>query len=261
MTSVDERRRVGRADHEWAYRNMTFKSFCGAVALAGGIALSTSASAGSYDWSGIYFGGHIGGAGVDLTAIDEIDGFFTIPPGDTFSFEAESVIGGVQLGYQKQFGAWVLGAEVSGSFLDAGEKIASPFAPAFDTAEMNVESTITVMARLGYAFDRWMVYAKAGYAGASVQLDLFSDDPRIPPPDSYTQRDWLHGYAIGAGVEYALTNNVRIGLDYVFMDFDATTGSGLTALGFAERYTLDAEVHALAFRLNLNLHEEHKPLK
>ena len=98
------------------------------------------------------------------------------------AFDDGPVIGG-QLGVNWQFGSFVLGAEGDGSFADLGAS--------------DVLGSIRL--RGGIAFDRFLVYATGGVGFADF------DDT---------------GWVIGGGAEYALTDNVSAGVEYLHYDFD-----------------------------------------
>lgn len=215
-----------------------------------------------YNWSGLYFGAHLGGAWSDATALDvlpPVGGFFT-PTGNAFNFDSSGVIGGGQIGLQHQFGHWVVGGEISGSWADLDDRIISPYFPASDTEKLRINPIFTATARLGYAWDRWMAYAKAGYAGADVEFQAFDRVAGI----GYQQSAWHHGYAVGAGLEYAVSQGIRIGLDYTFVDLQAERLAGLTSAGGREEFKTGAEVHSVTARLNFLLgrsEESHESMK
>ena len=62
----------------------------------------------------------------------------------------------------------------------------------------------TVRGRLGYAFDRFLAFGTGGFA--------YSNNGT--------------GYAVGGGLEYALTNNITIRGEYLYVNLDRGTGAG-----------------------------------
>ena len=128
----------------------------------------------------------------------------------------------------------------------------SPFFPASDRETGRIEDLVTVVGRLGYAWDRWMVYGKGGYAGGNVSF-FAQDTVNLV---TYSQKSWQSGYAVGAGLEYAINNWVRVGIDYTHIDLDRTTKSGRNvlaggALGNVDSFRTDATVDMIMARLNL----------
>jgi outer membrane immunogenic protein len=105
-------------------------------------------------------------------------------------------VGGGQIGYNYEFdNHLVLGIE--------GDMDAT----GMEFGGNDVNYTISGRARLGYAFDRWMVYGTGGVAYAKA--DDFNDT----------------GWVAGGGVEWAATDHIVTGLEYLhygFSDFDHT---------------------------------------
>ena len=130
-----------------------------------------------YDWSGAYIGFNAGGiwSQVDQTFPNPLllNGF---GPGNgkSFSTSPSDGIFGFHAGAQWQWGAWVLGAEaaLSGCFQEcrATSGIVSPPGIAPNTFfEHKITNLFTVGPRLGYAWDRVMIYATGGYASADLK--------------------------------------------------------------------------------------------
>lgn len=229
-----------------------FRSLAFATAiLSVGSVCSTAAFAEGRNWSGFYVGAHAGYGSADAKATDvlaPIGGFFTpVGNGFAFDFDSDSVVGGAQVGAQHQFGRWVLGAEVSYTAADFDKRIVSPYFPASDTERMSIGPIVTVTGKLGYAFDQWMLYAKGGYAGGDVE---FKANDAISPA-SYTQSSWHNGYTVGAGLEYALSKQITLGVDYNYIDLGDKTESGTRTgiVGF-ERYKLESDIQTVGARIN-----------
>jgi outer membrane immunogenic protein len=177
-------------------------------------------------------------------------GYFTNGLGDTFSFDSSGVAGGGQIGYQFQFGHWVLGAELAGTWPDLTDRQVSPFFPGSDRVEMRISPIVTATARLGYAWDRWLAYVKGGYAGADVEFRAFDD---IAGVGLLNKDHWVDGYTVGGGLEYALFQGVRIGIDYSYVDLQSYELSTRTTLQTPEHFETPAEVHAVTARINFQL--------
>lgn len=90
---------------------------------------------------------------------------------------------GLQAGYNWQFNQFVLGAEGDATWTDWG----------------STDSTATLRLRAGFAIDRLLAYGTGG-----VAFQDFDDT----------------GWVAGAGVEYAMTNNLSLGLEYLHYNFD-----------------------------------------
>jgi outer membrane immunogenic protein len=156
----------------------------GAATAADMPAYSDQAVAVSFDWSGFYAGVH-GGYGWGETdgddPVDDIDGF---------------VIGG-QIGYNFVFDSFLAGVEIDGSFSDLGVTDGG--------SDYDVDYLASVRGRLGFAFDRFLVYGTGGAAFAGVE---FTED----------DADFF-GWVAGGGIEYAVTDNISFGVEYLHYDF------------------------------------------
>ncbi|WP_186421349.1 outer membrane protein [Bosea sp. CS1GBMeth4] len=148
----------------------------------------------AFTWTGFYVGANAGyGWGnVNTNAavsIGDLDGF----------------IGGGQVGYNYQIGQFVLGAEADfqGADLDTGTNILG--------ASVKTEYFGTVRARAGVAFDRFLVYATGGWAYGNVKTS-------IPLIGFSSDRTHTGGFAVGGGIEYAFTDNLIGGVEYLYVD-------------------------------------------
>lgn len=218
-------------------RRNQVKRLIALAALAGLSATAASAAdmaapvAGSaYDWSGFYAGAHIGVANGDMKATDVRPGggFYTdlVPPNGTdFNFSDTNVAGGAHIGYQSQWNQFVFGGEATWTATGIDKTIVSPYFPDSDTETSKIKHYATVVGRVGYAFDRFMVYAKGGYAGGEVGFRAH-DCCTLAMGVSYEQSSWQNGYAVGAGIDYALTNSLILGVDYTHIDLGSKTSTG-----------------------------------
>lgn len=100
----------------------------------------------------------------------------------------DGVLVGAHAGYNWQFNQFVVGAEGDATWTDWG----------------STDSTASLRLRGGFAIDRLLAYGTAG-----VAFQDFDDT----------------GWVAGAGVEYALTNNLSVGLEYLHYDFDSDSSN------------------------------------
>jgi outer membrane immunogenic protein len=189
-----------------------------------------------FTWTGFYIGASAGIISQNTTATDTSGAFFTA--GDTYGVPGNSGLIGINIGYNYQFAPnWVIGIEAdfawsglsnTGSVADGG----------FPSASSKLNSLGTVRGRIGYAFDRALLYATGGFAYGHVQNalnDVF--DPAFGGSTSSTQTGWT----AGGGLEYAFTNNWTARVEALYVDLGTSTSgvnnSGCT-FGFKNRYTL-----------------------
>jgi len=135
---------------------------------------------------------------------------------NTFNMDGSGVLGGGQAGFNHQSGAWMFGIEGSVAGADLSGNRRSPFFPTLNRYSSDITVLATVTARVGYAWDRWLAYAKGGYAGADVELTLF-DRSALVRASSDT---WANGWTVGAGAEYALVRRFSLALEYNYADLD-----------------------------------------
>jgi outer membrane immunogenic protein len=169
-------------------------------------------------WSGFYTGGELGAASADFDWQYKNANFFNtggpVLRGTDFNHDDSSVIGGIFAGYNYQTNPWVVGVEISAAATDLNESGPSPFFPLIDTYTTQLDWLAKVTGRAGYTWDRWLVYAKGGWAGADVELTL-----NFPAgPVRANTNEFASGWTAGIGVDYMLYDNVTLGLVYDYVD-------------------------------------------
>jgi outer membrane immunogenic protein len=95
------------------------------------------------------------------------------------------------------------------------------------TAACQTKSNLlgTVRARMGYAFDRTLIYVTGGAAFAPVQAGL-------NPPSSFDTTTKF-GWTAGAGVEYAFFGNWSAKAEYLYVDLASASCSTAANCGTA----------------------------
>ena len=131
-----------------------------------------------YDWSGAYVGFNVGGAWYDVNRhfpTPGAGGFGIAGVDPSFSTGDSDGIYGFHAGAQWQWGAWVLGVEaaLSGCFRECRSSSGTlPAALGFSGltyGEHKITNLFTLGPRLGYAWDRWMIFATGGWASANLK--------------------------------------------------------------------------------------------
>lgn len=170
-----------------------------------------------YDWTGLYIGANIGAAAAGTNvAPDPTTGWFGNPnTGNNNDLFKAGVTGGGQIGYNWQFAPnWVLGIEGDINAISA-KRSTCDINDCFHGEELIFNSKTdylaTVRGRLGYAWDRSMVYVTGGAAFANVKDSLV--DFGVP---GAAHDDTLSGYAIGAGLETAIWSNWSLKAEYLY---------------------------------------------
>jgi outer membrane immunogenic protein len=153
----------------------------------------------TYDWSGAYVGAWVGNACIDGTLTDNTGGNSYVNAGC-------GIKGGVMAGYNHQIDQMVFGIE--GDWGMSNNIVNNPYGTADYTFAL--DNIVTVRGRMGYAIDDTMLFLTAG--GAWAQGDL--DGIVSPIPDHLKSSHF--GWTVGGGVEHALTDSLRIRLDYLY---------------------------------------------
>lgn len=174
---------------------------------------------GYYSWTGVYAGLQAGyGWGDGRLRIG------TVPP-LSVAAETDSAFGGAHAGFNYQFGSVVLGIEGDVEALD----IRSRFGGAGLAGRVSQDWQGSARARIGYAFDRMMVYATGGLAFTEYERRVF--DPATGFGERLTSA--RTGWNLGAGVNYAFTDNLILGAEYRYTDFGRNRFAGFGAGAFA----------------------------
>ena len=151
----------------------------------------------SIDWTGLYVGGNLGWA---------FGNFDNQSGGTSLGTGANGVGGGLYTGYNYQVTPnVVVGAEADFTLTDLEESRTNGGLTLRSKSDWNSN----IRGRVGYSFDRYLVYGAGGLAIADLELAGNGDK------DSKTALGWT----LGAGGEAAITNNVSARLDYTYQDF------------------------------------------
>ena len=79
--------------------------------------------------------------------------------------------------------------------------------------------------RVGYAIDRLLIYATGGLAFVHNKYDANWALGRTA--GAMDSKKWHWGGTIGAGVQYAVTNNMAVGLEYRYTRYEGRTATGV----------------------------------
>jgi outer membrane immunogenic protein len=199
------------------------------------------AAAVPFTWTGCSVGGHVGG-GWDRTNFTDpgisstIPGFpvTTIaPPGGSIGVSGSGVVGGAQIGCDYQFANhWVIGIAGDFTATDLHGIANDPFFagksgnPA--TLSSRTDWVASVTGRLGYSWDRFLVYGKGGVGFAHDRYSLnnftsiggaFCGGPAFVACNASTSTDRV-GWVVGAGFEWAFAPNWSALVEYDHYGFD-----------------------------------------
>ena len=209
----------------------------GALALAGAISTASAADlsrqmytkaapapymAPYYNWTGFYLGVNGGG------------GWGTSTWDSTGSFDTSGALAGGTIGYNWQFGTWVIGLE--------GDIDWANFSDSAACAGLNCQTKTnwfgTARGRIGYAFDRFMPYFTGGAAFGDIEARrtgfVGASDTNV-------------GWTLGAGIEGAIADRWTAKVEYLYADLGDISCSA-AACGVAT--TVDHRLNVLRAGLN-----------
>ena len=166
-----------------------------------------------FSWTGFYAGLNAGyGLGSSkLEANTPYNGLLSevgVSP-SVGHWSSNGAVGGGQIGYNYQFNSFVIGAEVDGDFSGISGDL-----NLLNVVRIKTENQWLASARLraGYAFDRALLYVTGGVAGGGVKNSAGFGLLGFGYGLSQSETDW--GWTAGLGLEYAITDNWSVRLDY-----------------------------------------------
>lgn len=222
---------------------------CGAILLLAGIGTASAADLGAppppqayvpvaqvFSWNGFYLGGNAGygwstGSGTMATTAGN----------DPFSFNGNGFLGGAQAGFNWQWGCLVLGMEADFQ----GTTGSGPFT---DNGLLPLNGTLkdpwfgTFRGRLGYAWDRVIVYATAGGVYGDLTETGTSGGTAFSTSNTYVT------WTAGAGIEAAFWGPLSAKFEYLYVGWPSSLPSIPSVTGFT------GNAHTNLVRVGLNYH-------
>jgi opacity protein-like surface antigen len=190
---------------------------------------------GAVNWTGFYIGAHLGAAWGGQSWSDPFPSFITTGcdgicitgpnvPGFGDTIDLFGPMAGGQIGANWQYSQWVLGLEADASGTDIRGENTCFTGLGGGNCSSKINATGTATGRLGFAWDRSMVYAKAGGAWAHNQdtvninnITLLTDIGPFPGVSTVNHTRW--GWTAGIGIEYAFSPTWSARLEYDYLNF------------------------------------------
>jgi outer membrane immunogenic protein len=186
---------------------ITVAAFCSAPALAADMPVKAPYVAPMFNWTGFYLGIE-GGDGWGSTNHTN-----TLNGGSPGPARISGALFGGTYGYNWQSGNFVLGLEGDISWSSIKKTFVDPtggFCFAGVECFTKLRWLGTDRARIGYAWDRTLVYATVGFAYGDVSAGIITD----PNNGSKLRTGWTWG----GGLEWAFAPNWSAKLEYLFVD-------------------------------------------
>ena len=207
----------------------------------------------AFSWTGFYIGGNVGVAfdgGVSnysgygfRSASTAVADYIQNNEGSNSVFT-----GGLMAGYNVQLSSIVFGLETDINYLGnirshnsqtlaaTGAGLAPAGTYTFNTGR-NANYYGTLRPRLGYAFDRFLVYGAGGFAYAGNDGSETGSVSYTSPAGAVTNFNGggsgsSHtGYVVGGGIEYAFTNNILARAEYLYVNLGNLNNTFTTPTG------------------------------
>lgn len=167
-----------------------------------------------YNWTGLYVGINGGGA-FGRSRWDSTGGFDT----------SGGMVGGT-LGYNWQFGTWVVGLEGDIDWANIKGSKTTALCPGGCSTENTWLGT--ARGRLGYAFDRFLPYITGGAAFGDVEANQ---------PGFTGATNTQVGWTVGAGLEWKVFDHILLRGEYRFNDYGTIKHSAFLNSGQFEEFS------------------------
>jgi outer membrane immunogenic protein len=208
----------------------------------------------TYDWTGVYVGGHIGAANArrEFTYDGTLDPVTLLP--EEFAHSATSFVGGGFVGLQKQWSSIVLGVEAGYLWLDDTQSTGS-LNVANTTLSSCVRNLFLATGKFGFANDNMLAYFKGGWASSEIGFrSSVTNTGALLTSSSGRENGWT----AGVGVEYALWEHVIFGVEYDYVAFNpgtrpqVPTGLGPPGTNVASGLDIQSVTARLSFKLGIS---------
>ncbi|MBB5091485.1 porin family protein (plasmid) [Pseudochrobactrum algeriensis] len=169
-----------------------------------------SPEAPAYDESSIWGGAYIGGQVGYNWAKTKLYGY-----NSDLSANSNGFMGGLYAGYNWEFSnAYLFGLEGDINYSDLSKDSDILIGTRNYVWNSRVEWEGALRARFGINYERWLPYVAGGVAFAGIKHNLTTGNT-----DLGTTSNTNVGFTLGAGVDYALTNNLLLRAEYRYSDY------------------------------------------
>jgi outer membrane immunogenic protein len=219
---------------------------CAAVVLVAGTSLAAdmperapvykAAAPAPFSWTGFYGGVHGGYGWGDHESVAVSD--IRLNPSGGF--------GGVQVGYNSMIAPnWLLGSEIQFSGGDLSDNLG--------VTRTKIDLFGTGLVRLGYTFDRTLIYVAGGAAWALNKTEDTGGNFRTNESHA--------GWAIGGGFEYAIDQRWSAKLEYLYADLSDIHVTSSGALNYDAALKLNTVKFGLNYRFGDTASTAQIPIK
>jgi len=195
----------------------------------------------AYNWTGWYVGANAGYAWGKSDVITHVDGAGTfynpanIPPinaNGASSVNPKGFTGGIQAGYNLQFGSLVTGFEVDFNYFGvkasrsvSAAYLANPTTGYTINQEVKADWLLTARPRVGVAVNNWLFYLTGGLAVTNVKYTNSYVETFYPSAQNGSVSKTKLGWTAGLGTEYALLNTWSVKAEYLYAGFGSVSSN------------------------------------
>ena len=166
------------------------------------------------------------------------------------NLDLDGFTGGAQIGYNWQAGSVVFGIEADMNYLGGKESVANgPFAGVVNGSSFSTYTSVssnwlaTIRPRIGVAFDRALIYVTGGLAIAdrkftqNISYVNYTQVPALPVTgpaggaNGGSDSGADVGWTLGAGLEWAFTNNWSMKAEYLYVDLGDRSFTSTSTVG------------------------------
>lgn len=220
-------------------------------------------------WLGVYAGIN-GGYGASLNDqnvhFDESAGIVPVFSGNFGTLDLRGGFAGGQLGANfAQLGPIILGVEADAQWseIDDDASRTIPYLGGGTTISARKKNEVTAFGtfrpRIGFAFDRTLVYATGGLAWGKIEHTFATTDSLGFRTLDRSRRSST-GYALGGGLEHLFSPRLSLKAEYQYIDLGSESYSANEVFGpaavptvFSMRTETDTDFHTLRIGLNYQL--------
>jgi opacity protein-like surface antigen len=219
-----------------------------------------------YDWTGFYTGLNTGAAwgSYDPRTSTIPDGVFNaaianhINAAGVQSLNPLGFTGGAQAGYNWQWGNLVTGIEGDLDYLHLNGAATTfvPLVPAHTAAVISsygdADFVATLRPRIGWTTGNWLFYATGGLALTDIRDDFALSGVGVNYQQSSRINGLAGGYAVGGGIEAAITDRLSVKAEYLHIDFDRSFATTTVNNVPAQLTTQSADLKTNIVRVGFN---------
>ena len=212
-----------------------------------------------FSWTGCYVGASAG-YGWGREGFGDPFGNFTLNPGDSVNVRSGGALVGGQLGCNYQFASnWVIGVEGQYSWADIkGNSNGPDIVFGAKNLSSKTDALASITGRIGYTFDRVMVYGKGGGAYAHDRYNEHAPAVVFPPfvvfaADDFSTKIGRYGWTVGAGAEWAFADKWSAKIEYNHYDFGTKSLNLTDAAGGFQTTNVTQRIDTVTVGINYRL--------